>query len=257
MTTIPDADDVRGRISRAVSVDNLNPNAALVLVDNLNAVALAGCGGLDVDAINTDDVTLVAVVLDASSSMSGLRQAVVDGYSTMLDAFQGAHTADSILVSAWSFDTDVRLHHSYIAAPTAPRLTTTDYTPDGGTALYSALMHVMTGMVAYGQMLRDSGLRTRGIVIVFSDGDDNSSAITAQQVRTVSAGLLAQEIYTLAYAGFGSDLRHIADAVGFPDVITTASSASDLRRIFRQVSASVIRTSQNRVGVSNSFFVTP
>lgn len=99
-------------------------------------------------------------------------------------------------------------------------------------------------------------MRTRCVIVVFSDGDDNSSNASAQQVRTVSNGLLAQEIYSLAYVSFGgSDLRQIADAIGFPSIITASTTPSEIRRIFQQVSQSVLRASQMKVGAGNSFFI--
>ena len=247
--------DVQDLFSDAQN-DGFDSGASLILVDNLDSVALAGATGTDIDSLSTDDVTLVAAVLDASSSMSGVRSAVVTGFNTMLDSFRGSRQADSILVSAWSFDTAAKLYFSYTPMPSVANLTQADYVPSGGTSLYDTLLYVMTGMVAYGQTLRNNGVRTRGIIVVFSDGEDNSSKSTDQQVRTVSQSLLAQETYTLAYAGFGaSDLQQVANAIGFPSVITAGSTASEIRRIFQQVSASVIRSSQSVVGAGNSFFV--
>ncbi len=235
--------------------EGLDLGASMILVDNLDTVALAGCSGVDIDDINTDDVTLVAAVIDASGSMSGVERDVIEGFNTMLDTFGGSKQADSILLSAWSFNDSPQLHFSYTPAPLVKPLTRAEYNPTGGTALYDTLLYVMAGLVAYGQTLRNNGVRTRCIVIVFSDGDDNGSRAKAHQVRTVSQSLLDQEIYTLAYAGFGgADLQQIAAEVGFPSVITAGSSPSEIRRIFKQVSASVIRASQSTVGAANSFF---
>ncbi len=236
-------------------VEGLDNNAAMILVDNLDAVALAGANGTSLDNLQSEDVTLVAAVLDASSSMAPVRQAVIDGFNTMLETFRGARQADSILVSAWGFDTTARLHYSYSPVNLLADLTSQDYAPSGGTALYDTLLYVMTGIVAYGQLLRNNGVRTRCIIVVFSDGEDNSSKATAQQVRTVSQSLLAQEIYTLAYAGFGSaDLQRIANEIAFPAIITASSTPAEIRRIFQQVSTSVIRSSRTTAGTANSFF---
>lgn len=236
--------------------EGFDSGASTILVDNLDSVALAGCMGADIDSIATDDVTLVAAVLDASGSMSGVRKDVIDGFNMMLETFRGSKQADSILVSAWNFSDEASLIYSYTPVSLLNNMTLKDYNPDGGTALYDTLLYVMAGMVAYGQTLRNNGVRTKCIIVVFSDGDDNGSKAAAQQVKTVSESLLTQEIYTLAYAGFGNaNLQHIANAVGFPSIITTGSSPSEIRRIFKQVSASVIRASQTTIGAGNNFFV--
>ncbi len=248
------SNNISNLIASAVRQNDLDPDASLVLIDNLDAVALAGSNGVGLDEISGDDVTLVAVVLDESSSMSGFRQEVIKGFNSMLQALQQSHHADSILLSTWTFNTQPNLAFSYTPVTKLGGLTSNDYHPSGSTALYDTLLKVMTGLVAYGQSLRDNGVRTRGVVIVFSDGEDNSSQATAQQIRQVSQALLAQEIYVLAYVGFGGiDLRTIAAEVGFPEVLTTAASASEIRRIFQQVSASIIRG--NRAGAAaGSFF---
>jgi uncharacterized protein YegL len=256
MSNNNNSQDIRDLFSSAVSSSDLDSNTAVIMIDNLDAVALAGCIGTDVDALNTDDVTLVGLVLDESGSMEHLNRDVIEAYNTVLETLRGSKQADSLLLSTWSFSDQVKLHFSYTPVTMVQPLTAQDYNPSGGTALNDAVLHVMTGLVAYGQLLRNSGLRTRGIIVVFSDGDDNSSKLPAQQVRTASAGLLAQETYTLAYAGFGANqqqLQQIAQAIGFPAVITTTSTPSEIRRIFKQVSQSVISVSSNRVG-TNSFF---
>ncbi|MEI7554694.1 VWA domain-containing protein [Candidatus Chlorohelix sp.] len=246
--------NINDLFSSAVQNNDLDQQAAMVLVENLDAVALAGCNGVGLDQIDSDDVTLVAVVLDESGSMSPYRQSVIEGFNQMLEALRESRMPESILLSTWAFSANPRLLFSYTPVTGLNGISEADFNPDSNTALYDTLLHVMTGMVAYGQMLRDNGVRTRGIIVVFSDGEDNTSKATNQQVLTVSNALVAQESYTLAYVGFGNlDLNQIAQEVGFPAVLTVQASASEIRRIFHQVSASIIR-SQTTIG-ANRFFI--
>jgi uncharacterized protein YegL len=249
-------DDILDLFNSAVKDDNFDSNASMILVDNLDTVAMAGCMGTDLDQLNSDDVTLVAVVLDQSSSMYGSAQPVILGYNAMLDALRDSRQADSILISTWKFSDKSELLFSYTPVTQLGNLTHHDYTPNGSTALYDTLADVMTGLVAYGQHLRNNGVRTRCVVVAFSDGEDNLSRVGAYDIRTVSQALLAQEIYSLAYVGFGgSDLRQIASAIGFPSIITASTTPGEIRRIFHQVSQSVIRASQMTVGAGNNFFI--
>ncbi len=229
-------------------------SAADVLVQNLDETALLGCVGLDADALGTADATLVSIVLDMSGSMSGHRTAVIDAYNTMLRALSGAKAATSILVSTWAFADGPTLLSSYEAVSAKPKLTSTVYRPGGGTALYDAVLGAMTGLVAYGQKLWDEGIPTRRVLFVLSDGEDNASRSSASAVRTAASSLAGQEVYTLAYAGFGgTDLKQQADALGFPHVITASLADAELRRVFRQVSQSVIRVSQGAAAAGGFF----
>jgi hypothetical protein len=255
-----DQDNVRDLFDEAVD-DGHDAKASQVMVANLDTVALAGCAGTEIDLIPTDEVTLVVFVHDGSGSMSGDEQAVITAYKEVIDAFKGSKTADSILVSDWIFNTQRNLAHGFVPVAQVPDFASAYHTM-GGTALYDTVLAALTGLVAYGQQLRSNGVRTKNVVIVFSDGEDNSSHKDrdGSQTRQVAKALLDQETFILAYVGFTNGtvaeenyVRRLADVIGFTDVITAKTGASGIRKIFQQVSASVIRASQNKVS-SGGFF---
>lgn len=246
--------EVAAMIHGAVA-SGLAPQAGDLLVANLDETVLMGCLGTAAEDLDASDATLVSVVLDMSGSMSPHQRTVIDAYDAMLKALAGSKAAASILLSTWVFADRPALLHGYQPVGWHQPLTVAEYAPDGCTALHDALLGCMTGLVAYGQQLLDNGVPNRRVVFVLSDGEDNASTARALDVRTAAKALLAQEVYTLAYAGFGSaDLAQQAAAVGFPACVTTGATASDLRAIFRQVSASVIRVSQAAAGVSAGGF---
>lgn len=232
-------------IQASIIASGLPQAAATELVNNLNNTVIMGCVGTAIDDLDATEATLVSVVLDMSSSMDSYRNEVIAAYNAMLGALQASKAAASIMLSTWTFADSPNLLHGYLPVGQVAPLTSAEYAPNGMTALYDTLLATMTGIVTYGQKLLDNGVPNRRIVFVLSDGGDNRSKSRATQVKTAAQGLITQEAYTLAYAGFGSpDLKQLADEVGFPDVITTAASESEIRRIFHQVSQSIIRVSQ-------------
>lgn len=230
-----------------------------LMVQNLDAQTGLGCVGAQVDDLNTDDVTLLVMILDQSSSMASVRQDVIDAFNEMTRALADSKAADSILLSAWTFDTDPKLLFGYTPIDSVKDLDNKTYRPSGATALYDAVMDGFTGIVAYGQELRNNGIRTRSIIVVITDGGDNSSGHTASAVKTVADDLLRQEIYTLAFVGLGNEshFSDIAQKMGFPNVLTTANTPSEIRRTLNMISGSVIRTSQNQVSATSNNFFTP
>jgi hypothetical protein len=240
---------------RGAVAGGLAAQAGTVLVANLDETVLMGCVGASLDDLDAAEATLVSVVLDMSSSMSPHAAGVIEAYNAMLGALQGSKAAASILLSTWTFADRPALLSGFQPVHWQKPLTAADYAPDGCTALYDALLGGMTGLVSYGQELVDNGVPNRRILFVLSDGGDNASRVTSLDVRTAAKALVAEEVYTLAYAGFGSpDLAALAAEVGFPSVVTTSASASELRKIFRQVSASVIRVSQAQGASAGGFF---
>lgn len=242
-----------------------NPQSSLsrqsidLLVQNLNGPAGLGCVGAQADDLNTDDVTLLSVIIDQSGSMQSVRNDVIDAFNQMTRALYDSKARDSILMSCWTFADKPDLLFSYTPIDSVTDLTAAQYSPNGATALYDAVLDGFTGIVGYGQNLRNSGIRTRCIVVVVSDGADNMSGHTAASVRTVALDLLKQEIYTLAFVGFGDAplFNQIAQSMGFPAVLTAGNTPGEIRRALNMVSGSVIRTSQAKVASNNNNFFTP
>lgn len=244
----------RGVVASTVASAGLGAGGD-VLVANLDETVLLGCIGEPADALDAADATLVSIVLDMSSSMGAHQQAVIEAYGAMLDALNGAKAATGILVSTWAFADQARLLSSYEQVARKPRLDAVTYRPDGCTALHDAVLGAMTGLVAYGEALWQSGVPTRRVLVVLTDGEDNASRASAFDVRQAAQALAAQEAYTLAYAGFGrADLAARARDLGFPSVIAAGASDAEIRRVFRQVSAGVLRASRGVSSLGAGFF---
>jgi len=253
--------EVRDLFKSAVSVGDLSGKSAEVLIENLDDTNIMGCLGAGVDDLSTDDVTLCGVVLDMSGSMTDVRKVVIEAFNSMMQSMKDSKQEESILVSAWIFDDQPELLFGYTPVARVQELTEKEYFPRGSTALYDAQLNALTGLVAYGQQLRDRGIRTKSIVVVLSDGADNRSQTRDSKVKKVADDLTARETYALAFAGFITgepvDFRLIAQNTGFPSIITVDSTPSEVRRIFGLVSKSVIKVSQTQVGKDKSSFFTP
>ncbi len=260
---------VSASLVSAASAGIISSQSQAAITTDLDDIAIAGCQGVDIDDIDSEEVTLVAVVIDASSSMYEYRSAVLDSYrEQFLKPLAKAKNADSILVSTWIFsDTsqdpaNVRLVHGYTPVPNCASLTQTEYDPDGSTPLYDAVMASLTGLVSYGQQLRDNGTRTKSIVVVLSDGQENSSRTSGSKVRRLSGDVLRAQEFVLSYVFFGDESEgdEAAKDIGFPlhHRLTSSLDGSAIRRVFGQVSASVITTSQAKVSAGsisgNAFF---
>lgn len=230
-----------------------------LMIQNLDAQTGLGCVGAQVDDLNTDDVTLLVVVIDQSSSMSPVKNDVIDAFNQMTRALADSKAADSILMSAWTFDDQPNILFGYTPIDSVTDLTAQTYQPNGATALYDATLDGFTGIVAYGQNLRDNGIRTRSIVVVISDGGDNVSGASASAVKTVAQDLRRQEFYTLAFVGLGDEayFTQIANNMGFNNVLTTSNTPGEIRRALNLISGSVIRTSQNQISTTSNNFFTP
>lgn len=274
-TVVASKQSVAASIHSAVSQGMISATAAESLLEPLDDIAAAGATGVNVDEIDSEDATLVAVIIDASGSMYAHQKSVIEAYNEhFLKPLRGAKNAESIYVTAWIFSSMgsdrsqfCRLVHGYKPVKQADELNESVYAPNGGTPLNMAVHRALTGLVSYGQTLRDAGTNTKCIVVVLSDGEENDSGqkFSAASVRRLSEDLLKQEIYVLSYAYFGpeSEGKKYASNIGFPErhQINAGLSDSEIRRIFGTVSSSVISASQTNVSAAglstNAFFVNP
>ena len=241
--------------------DGLTADTLDLVVSNLNGPTMMGPVGVPLDQLATNEVTLAMNIIDMSGSMSPHAADLMTAYNDhYLAAMLGSTAVDDILVSTILFNSDVTLLHGYVNLADAPRLTPQEFQPYGATALYDAVAGGLTNMVLYAQQLRQSGVMVRCIVMVYSDGDDNSSKQRAGDIKRTAQELLKQEIYTLAFVGFVTGqtqmgfrtgkqpdpVRQMADGIGFTEALRAGLNASELRRIFHMASQSTVQVSQGR-----------
>jgi hypothetical protein len=261
--TQPSIADLSTLFANAALGGTLSHDSQSLLTGSLGDVVIAGAAGLAAEDIVAADVTLITILIDASSSIAyaNLAQAVRSGQTALLDAFAGSRQQDSILVSVWTFADQEKPLHGYVPVADAVRLNGKNYRPAGTTVLYDAWCDALAANVAYAQKLRDSGTPCRSVVVVITDGEDVGSKHTVADCARLSHDLLASEQFVLAFVGVGdqADFNAIARQMGVPDgciAVQQNATPQTLRQVFLMVSQSAIRASQGlvRPGAGAGFF---
>jgi hypothetical protein len=255
---------VQTLLSSATAAGTLSAATSSLLSGSLGAVVIAGAAGKDTEDIIASDVTLVTLLVDASSSIHdrGLEDAVREGQNLLVDALGETRERESILMALWTFNHELTVVHSYVGLDDVARLDAKSYAGLGSTRLYDTWCDALLANVAYAQQLRSSGTPCKSVVVVITDGEDCGSKRRAPDCARISRDLLASEQFTLAFVGVGSsDFRTIALAMGVPAgsiAVQASATPSAIRQVFRMVSQSAIRASQGRVAPGpNAGFFTP
>jgi uncharacterized protein YegL len=264
MSTLTDSGTVSALLSSAQAAGTISAATSQALTGNLGTVVVAGAAGLAMEDIEATDVTLVTVLIDASSSIHsrGLEDAVREGQNILVDAFDQAKEKDSVLMALWTFNDDVRVHHAYVPIDACTRLDATSYAGLGSTRLYDTWCDALAANVAYAQRLRDGGTPCKSVVVMITDGEDCGSRRKATDCAKLSRELLASEQFTLAFVGVGTDVdfHAVAKRMGVPDAsvaVQTNTSPSALRQMFHMVSQSAIRASRANVTPGSGGFFGP
>ena len=241
----------------------ISPATPGIITGSLGAVVIAGAAGKDADDIVASDVTLVTLLVDASSSIHqrGIEDAVREGQNMLVDALSQSRERDSMLMALWTFNDELRVVHSYVGVDDVTRLDASSYQAAGCTRLYDAWCDALAANVAYAQRLRDAGTPCKSVVVIVTDGEDVGSRRLVSDCASLSRDLLASEQFTLAFVGVGTDVdfHAVARAMGVPDgnvTVQAQATPRGLRKVFRMVSQSAIRASQGLVspGRATGFF---
>ena len=240
----------------------MTSNNSIVVVNNLNEapMALAQVQHTGLESLATDEVTLVLRIVDETGSMSGKEKEIALADREMVAALKASKASDQILMSTWLFNTVFKVLHGFVPLDDVTSLDGI-YQPNDQTALYStvyaALADLNAGVVAYAEGLRDSGIRVKVVVIVFTDGEDNYSdrqGVSPDMIKSLVTDLLSQENYLFSVVSFGRGIARTAAAeMGFPNILEHNSQPGEIRRAMGTVSKSIIRASQTTVA-SNNFF---
>lgn len=265
MSSEKDIGDVEDILSEAVEDGVLSQNTLEVI--NVDDTVLEGIDGTDIDNIIATDVTLMTVIIDDSGSIDGanLTKSIIIGQNTMMTSLENSKQKDNILIAQWKLGNNAELLHSYLPVEQAVRLDKVNYNPQHSTALYDVWIDALASNVAYAQQLKSAGTPVKSIVVVITDGQDNSSRkYRIGDCKKINTDLLQSEQFILAFVGAGRDkadedlFREIAKDMGFPDgaVLTINATASEIRKVFNVISQSAIRASQKAVSIAaqNSFF---
>ena len=197
------------------------------------------------DSADCQDVTNaagnrhVALVVDRSGSMEFLVREVVDNINTVIDALEPTDRL-SILFFEDPYGVVRFIENQSVSEVT--RLSYDDYFPLGGTPLYDAVGIAIDDVVR--PTIGNGNSARYGVVIVISDGEENSSIYySLSDARRSVSSALAQNV-SIQFYGMGPAASQEAAALGIPldDTLQVAESASGLEEAFDDVQRSLDRS---------------
>jgi len=154
--------------------------------------------------------TLIVVILDQSGSMQAQKADIIGGYNCFVES-QLAVTEDKARLVLIKFSTEVTVYHAAMEIENTPKLTSANFIPAGGTALYDAVAEGVR--IAEATVMRDE----RVLVLIMTDGEENSSKkASGAEVKKLIAGKEALGNWTFTYIGQNPEAwaRSMAQSVG-------------------------------------------
>lgn len=179
-------------------------NKNLAIIDDQNVLAEVEdfntssfqFSGVSVDILESNEYTLVNLVLDMSGSVDSYYQELMDMIKNVIETLRDprAPFAENILFRLVSFNNHVYEEHGFIPLTAINIDGYNSITrPRGATSLYDACINAAEATKAYGLNLTSQDYCVNAINIVVTDGGDNTSSHTASDVKALTKDLIQRE----------------------------------------------------------------
>lgn len=216
---------------------------------NLNASPF-NFSATKIENLGATEYTLVSIAQDVSGSVDGFASEMEKCIASIVEACRKSPRADNLMLRLQTFNQSHKEVHGFKMLSDC---NLNDYqnflNPSGQTSLFDASVNAIDALATYGKSLIDNDYSTNGILIVITDGEDNSSSCNINKVKTLIDKLNKNEslesLVTIL-VGVGVDastntyLEDFKNQVGFTQYVALKdASSSTMAKLAKFVSQSI------------------
>ena len=259
-------------VARQGKSSGLKDASSSIIIANLTQTTAPMCVGtaVDDDEQATDDFRLIYFILDASGSMEDVQDEVREGMNEIV--FPGllggaAKQVGAIRFGGIKFATDVTMLWQGFRKldQQFPRLTRTEYSASGSTALNRAILDGVTALTTQAlQVKAETGTHPECVLAALSDGANRESPRDPGPIKQVLDDL-DPRYFTLAFLGFETwenvDFHQIGQSLGFRDIQALKAQPGEtkeqqqrrMRHMLKTFSGQLVaRVSTSQVGTAST-----
>jgi hypothetical protein len=198
-----------------------------------------------------ENLTSIAIILDASGSMSSLQKDTIGSFNTLLRE-QKAVPGEAKLTTA-IFSDSYRLLHDDILLNDASELTEADYKCSGSTALLDAIGKTIDVMGSRFASMPEHERPSKILVVITTDGEENSScAYKHAQIKEMVSHQRDKYNWEFVFVGANIDSFSVASSMGVSANSTYNYSASKvgMANLYSNISSGTTAYRNSVVGTS-------
>lgn len=203
------------------------------------------------DKLGSTEYTLVTIVLDTTGSVSGFESDLLKCVQEAAEACNKSPRANNLLLRYVNFNTSVAEKHGFTPLASIDIKGYPKPYCNGLTALYDACYSAIGASNDYGKILNASDRDVNGIVFVITDGFDNASKMSVDDVaRKLQEGVTGEYLESLTAILIGINasasntiLNAFAQKVGMQYIDAGNIDQKSLARLAQFISKSISSTS--------------
>jgi len=176
--------------------------------------------------------TIIEFLLDETGSMNTYVSQVIGGFQDFIN--EQRSIPGSCLFTLTKFDTrGQRNPYTDLDVGMVPYLTTSTYTPNGGTNLYDT---IISRIEARYEQLKSWDIKPRVLFVCMTDGEDNASRYQVPYVkqRIIEA---TEDRWTFVFLGAYGRAEHVARNLGFTDGNIRCFEGARMQETMQELSA--------------------
>jgi uncharacterized protein YegL len=215
-------------------------------------------GNFNPDDIQTDETINAVFIVDTSPSVTTYVKELNHAFNDFVETMQKSHIAERLFVSVIEFNSTVNVVTGF---QPVKFITTMDFSKriNGYTALYDAVLSGLKNAIAYRSNLENSGVETKTLIFVITDGEDNSSSNPANTVKNLITKIKADErnafSFTSILFGVGSaaNFKKAQQEMGIEHLAKIGTSGQDMKKMIGFISQSISSVSSGQAVPSPNF----
>jgi uncharacterized protein YegL len=235
------------------------------IMENISTIGNGMDFGVSFNNFSPEDIqveeTINAVfVVDVSPSISRYNNELNTAFNEFVQEMQKSHIADRLFVSTIEFCEKVDIKTGFQPIVNIPQM---NFTPKGhGTALYDAVEKSLDNALTYRKNLEDTGINTKTLVFILTDGMDNSSRYGAhnnvkQKIKDFTSNEKNTFSFTSIMFGIGIDNKQYyeeaKDEMGIQHLACVGVTSKEIRKMIDFISSSISTTSNGKAITNVSF----
>ena len=196
------------------------------------------------DEIEVDETINAVFIIDVSTSVRQYVKELNYAFNDFVESMQKSHVAEKLFVSIVEFNHEINVVNGFMPVSSIPQM---DFSKKlgGATALYDAVYHGLNNALDYRENLENSGVETKTMVFVITDGEDNSSSYSANQIKTIIDKIQADELSAFSFTSilFGvgnqANFEQAKNDMGIEHLAKIGTSGDEIKKMIGFISQSI------------------
>lgn len=196
------------------------------------------------DEIQVDETINAVFIVDTSSSVRTYVNELNHAFNDFTESMQKSHVADKLMVSIIEFNSKVSVECGFRPITSINQM---DFSKKigGMTALYDGVLTGLKNAVEYRQNLENSGIETKTILFVITDGGDNVSKnpahMIAKEIKEQAKDERSAFSFTSIMFGVGNeaDFRQAQQDMGIQHLAKIGTTGDEMKKMIGFISQSI------------------